>query len=146
MHNTALYRENLFLYIIVVCFIALLLFIIANIVLFILKKTNVFYEKKVSAMVNIVGLLIIFVAIIPALLDIQQSSYCEITNVVHIKTELKTKYSKYVLITDGNGAVYTCYDSLIDTESLEGISYPITVVYAKHSKLMLDYYTFTPSN
>ena len=89
---------------------------------------------------NIVGLLILFAAIFPALLDIQQSSYCEISNVIHIKTELKTKYSQYVLITDENGTVYTCYDSLIDTEPLESINYPITVVYAKHSKLILDYF------
>ncbi len=77
----------------------------------------------------------------PAILDTIKSSYCEIHNVVNIEGFKADNSDKYVLITDEDGTVYTCYDFLIDAKEFDDVNYPGTVVYAKYSKLMLDYYT-----
>lgn len=142
MHNMASYQKSLIIYILIIGVIAFLLFAVVNLIFYFLKRTKVFYEKKIWISVNLTGFSILVVLVIPAILDIFQSSYFEISNVVDIQTEVKANYSdKYILITDNDGAVYTCYDFLINTETLQNVDYPGTVVYAKHSKLMLDYYT-----
>lgn len=141
MHNIDLYRTDLLIYIAVIFLVALVIFAVGNLGFCILKISRVFYEKKVWIVANLAGVLILSASVFPAILDISQSSYCIITNVVNIEVEYKANNSnKYVLITDQNGVVYTCYDFLIDTESLKNVDFPGTVVYAKHSKLMLDYY------
>lgn len=142
MHDVTPYQTNLTIYILIVVAISLLLFAIVNLVFYVLKVCKVFYEKRVWLLTNLVGMLILLASIGPAMLDIYQSSYCKIRHVVNIEVEFKANYSdKYILVTDKDGVVYTCYDFLIDTEAIKNVEYPGTVVYAKHSKLMLDYYT-----
>lgn len=145
MQNLDAYQLDLLIYIIVILLMGLIFFAIGNLVLLLLKITRIFYEKKVWIAANLIGTLILAASISPAILDISQASYCTITNVVKIEVEITANNSgKYILITDQNGSVYTCYDFLIDTESLKNANYPGTVVYAKHSKLMLDYYAEIP--
>lgn len=121
--------------------IALLVLITINLLFFALKTCKVFYEKKIWLLVNLVCILIFLVIVIPVILDVSQNSYCEVSNVVKMEVEFKAnKSSKYILVTDSTGKTYTCYDFLVNTESLKNIAYPGTVVFAKHSKLMLDYF------
>lgn len=142
MHDFTAYKAELVIFIIVIVIVGFVLFTIGNLLLWGLKRSRVFYERKVWVLSNVMGVIMMLVCIIPPALDIYQSSYCTISNAVSIEYDIKTKYSsKYVLITDSNGKVYTCYDYLIDAKSLEGIEFPITVVYAKHSKLILRVYT-----
>ena len=140
MHNTISYQTDLLLYIFTIGLVALALFVVANLIFFVLKISKVFYEKSAWIITNLVGIAIYAAHVGPAVLDVCQSSYCEISDVVRIEVEFKANNSdKYILITDKNGEVYTCYDFLLDTEALKHINYPGSVIYAKHSKLMLDY-------
>lgn len=135
------YQHNLLIFICVIGVVALLVSTTINLLFFTLKTCKVFYEKKVWILVNLVCILIFLVIVTPTILDVSQNSYCEVSNVVKIEVEFKANNSsKYILVTDSTGKTYTCYDFLVNTESLKNITYPGTVVFAKHSKLMLDYF------
>lgn len=137
---TTVYHQNLLVFMCVIGVVALVVFAVINLLFFILKTCNVFYEKRVWLLVNLVGILIFLAIVVPVLLDVSQNSYCKVLDVVKIEVEFKANNSsKYILVTDSKGKTYTCYDFLVNTESLKNVSYPGTVVFAKHSKLMLDY-------
>ena len=139
------YQQELLIFMCVIGVIALVIFVTTNLLLLALKTCNVFYEKKVWLLINLVCILIFLAIVIPVILDICQSCYCEVADVVKIEVEVKANNSsKYIIVTDSTGKTYTCYDYLVNTELLKNVSYPGTVVFAKHSKLMLDYFPQNP--
>jgi hypothetical protein len=143
MYDINEFKLNLFIYIVVVVLLVLVIATIVNAVFLILHLTKIFREKKVWIITNIVGFLILLTLITPAILDASQESYCKIDNVIDIEVDVKANNSsKYILITDKDGKVYTCYDFLIDTENFDNVTYPGVAVYAKHSKLLLGYYAY----
>lgn len=142
MHNVENYTSDLLVYIAMVFVFALVGFFIVNLAFWILRVCKLFYEKRVWVLVNAVLAILVVVYVVPAVLDVCQSSFFTIENVVKMETDfIANGSSKYILVTDESGKVFTCYDRLIDTKSLETATYPGTVVYAKYSKMMLDYYT-----
>ena len=137
--NIEVFQAELQLYIIVVLFITIIFGIIINLLFGILKVRKILYEAKVWILTNLVIIAIAVVHIFPVGLDIYQSSYCTISNVI----EMEISYSKgftSILVTDSNGTVYDCDAGMIDEEIVDNASYPGTVIYAKHSGLMLRYY------
>ena len=141
MHNIEIYMTYLWIYIQSILVFCLIGLIIINLFFGALKLSNLFYEKRIWMLTNLIVVIITIVSIAPAFLDIYKSSFCTINGVVKIEIDvIANKSSKYILITDEGGTVYTCYDYLIDTDSIKKAAYPGTAVYAKHSKLMLDYY------
>ena len=139
MLDVETYRILLMAHLVAVSAAAVILFVLGNLLLLILKISKVFHERSVWLLANGIGLLVLAVTVIPVALDVQEESYCVVENVVSIEC-LRDKYGESILITDQVGNVYTCQDYLGDAEALESIVFPGTVVYAKHSKLMLDYY------
>ena len=78
--------------------------------------------------------------IIPAGIDIYQSSYCTIYNVVEMEITYDHGFTS-VLITDSNGKIYDCGAFLVEEDEIvDNASYPGTAIYAKHSGLLLRYY------
>lgn len=145
MHDTNAFEAELVIYVTVIIIIGLLIIAACNLLLWVLKLCHVFYERRVSILINLIGSLILIACIVPAVLDICQSSYCTINDVVDIEYDFKTKYSNsYILVTDKSGKVHTCYDYLIDAKDFNTIDYPATVIYATHSRLILHIYT-TPA-
>jgi beta-lactamase regulating signal transducer with metallopeptidase domain len=118
----------------------LIILIIINLLLLLIKYACHFSEKKVWIITNITILFIFIALIVPACIDINKQSFCTIENVTSIDTDITAnKSSKYILIETGNGETYELYDYLIDTQSIQDAAFPGTVIYAKHSKLMLEY-------
>lgn len=138
MRDIEIYITYLTHYIRLVLAFGLVLFAAANLLLLILKITRLFFERRVWALTNVVGLAILLAHLIPPILDIQQSSFCTIDDVVKIEMVIAQKRES-ILITDSRGEIYTCYDYLVDTQSIKDEDYPGVVVYAKHSKLLMDY-------
>ena len=134
----------LWIYVKMMLIIGLIIIILVNLLLLAIKVIFKFSEKKVWIITNIV-LFSIFVALIaPACLDINQEAYYTIENVINIETDITAnKSSKYLLITTKDGDTYELYDYLIDTQSVNQSSFPGTVIYAKHSKLMLEYLPYS---
>lgn len=126
--------------------LALIVILLINGIFLILKISNKFDERKVWISVNILLLVLFIFLISSAFMDFSNSSFCEITNVKKIEqsSDTSTQIDRFagsrVLITTENGMVYTCYDSIFDFEKLETIQFPCTIVYSKHSKLLLDCY------
>ena len=143
MHNVETFRQELMIYVVVMIGILLVIWPIINSIFLVLHITKLFRERKVWIRTNVMGVVILIAVVSPALLDVYTESYCAIENVVNIEADqLRNNSTKYMLVTDKNGNVYTCYDYLIDEQSLKkDINYPGTVIYAKHSKLFLRYYS-----
>ena len=139
MYNYDVYRSDLIIYIITVLIVATALFAAGNVLLLILKLTKIFSERKVWILVNLVGIAILIATIAPVCLDISQASYCEIPNVVSIEV-LNSKYNDEILLTDSSGQVFSCRGDLIGDDALQDLEYPVVIICAKHSKLILGVY------
>ena len=96
-------------------------------------------EFIVWILVNLVGIAILIATIAPVCLDISQASYCEIPNVVSIEV-LNSKYNDEILLTDSSGQVFSCRGDLIGDDALQDLEYPVVIICAKHSKLILGVY------
>lgn len=140
MHSIEQYKTELLMYILGIVIIALIVLMVINVVLLILKLTKVFNEKKVWILSNLVVTIILLFCISSASFDILTESYCEIDNVTKMEI-IVSNGKEYILITDGEGTVYTCKSHLYDTKNIDELEFPGKVVYAKHSKLLLDYIT-----
>lgn len=120
--------------------IGLVIITAINLLLLSIKCFCHFNEKKVWIVANILIFAIFVALVLPALIDINQKSFYTIENVINIETDITAnKSSKYIMITTNDGTTYELYDYLIDTEALNDSTFPGTVVYAKHSRLMLEY-------
>ena len=146
LFNIVGYKFDLLVYIIMISIIALVVFLMVNMFFLILKIRKKFNEKKIWISINIL-LLVLFIFLIGSPgVDLLDSSFCEIRNVKKIEqsSDTSTHIDRFagsiVFITDENGKVYTCYDYIFENDKLKIIEYPCTVVYAKHSKLLLDCY------
>lgn len=136
----------LWIYLLVILIFAVAIMSIINIVFAILKFCKVIKRKQEWIIVNVIGLVISLIFVVPPLLDIAFSSYCVIENVVTIekKAETASRYNRganhTLLITTEDGAIYSCYDYLVEKEELtDAAAFPGTAVYAKYSNLLLGY-------
>lgn len=139
MRDAEIYITYLTHYIRLVFVFGLVLFVAVNMLLLILKLTRVFFERRIWVFINIIGFAILLAYLIPPILDIHQSSFCTIDDVVKIEMVI-TQKRETTLITDSHGEVYTCYDYLVNAPDLEDEEFPGVAIYAKHSKLLLDYF------
>lgn len=142
MYNVEAFKQGLMLYVVAIIVILLAIWLIINGIFLLLYVTKLFREPKIWIIANVMGFIILTALITPALLDVFTESYYIIENVVDIDADYSANNStKYILIKDKDGKVYTCYDFLIDKDSLKDINYPGMAIYAKHSKLLLCYYS-----
>lgn len=145
MLNVAEYSTLLWIYIFVICIVAAILFLVGNLLFLILSVSKIFKEKKIWVLSNLVGVILLLLFVVPPMADITFSTYCYIENVTEIefKSETFSRYDKTgnhtLLVTAKDGIVYTCYDYLVDTDTLLNGKLPQTVVITKYSKLLIDY-------
>ena len=149
MDNSAVYDELLWLYIVAIIISMVLFFGFVTLIFFILKWCKLVSNKKIfKRCIWIMGIFFLSISLImtfPAFIDICADSYCTQNEIVSVKIASETASSRRInanhtlICQTQNGDAYECYDYLYSIENMEAHSENNCIIYAKHSKLLLDW-------